>query len=551
MTIGALVVSVETGINTVNAEKGPSTLPTDVQALDPISITIKDTASRINNKLDVILKKANFAVKDGDWNDLYRNLSTSKNINIKNSSDTVIEKTLSNTTMGATDSASLNLFEGNGDSVTWSLDYGGFTGLSTGNSVTPATASNVLAPNISGLIAAYEGNTFSGTTWTDNVGTYNTSAYRGAPSISSTQLNGYDILEGTTSDGLQFPSGVLPSTYTLFHVTRYNNGTRGRIFDGVTSNWLSGFHGNKAGVAYHDGWITSSGTDYHGFDWVISTDQNSLYRSNGVQRGASGGSSSKQLGLNYGYYYASEPSAWQCAEVIVFNRTLTQTEYEQVEQYLSMKYSLPLNGTVATSWPFTGNFGNVPAFNITSSLQSSSITYNSTGDITIIEDNFGRNEIKTSKDFNTFSNLSFYNTEVSIETSGVDTTIEDKNYKPAHIITSKDFDTFSNSSFSVDESQILIKLDADTPKDTVLNKISIQTSDDISVKSPSFCNALQFDFYIKNGVPLGYFEVDGIAKFSDINKNNDPRLVGGVTSTGGESDGGETTTSGPIQTWSS
>ena len=551
MTIGALVVSVETGINTVNAEKGPSTLPTDVQALDPISITIKDTASRINNKLDVILKKANFAVKDGDWNDLYRNLSTSKNINIKNSSDTVIEKTLSNTTMGATDSAPLNFFEGNGDSVTWSLDYGGFTGLSTGNSVTPATASNVLAPNISGLIAAYEGNTFSGTTWTDDISTYDTNAYRGAPSISSTQLNGYNILEGTTSDGLQFPSGVLPSTYTLFHVTRYNNGTRGRIFDGVTSNWLSGFHGNKAGVAYHNGWITSSSTDYHGFDWVISTDQNSLYRSNGVQRGASGGSSSKQLGLNYGYYYASEPSAWQCAEVIVFNRTLTQTEYEQVEQYLSMKYSLPLNGTVATSWPFTGNFGNIPAFKITSSLQSSSITYNSTGDITIIEDNFGRNEIKTSKDFNTFSNLSFYNTEVSIETSGVDTTIEDKNYKPAHIITSKDFDTFSNSSFSVDESQILIKLDSDAPKDTVLNKISIQTSDDISVKSPSFCNALQFDFYIKNGVPLGYFEVDGIAKFSDINKNNDPRLVGGVTSTGGESGGGETTTSGPIQTWSS
>jgi len=589
MTIGALVVSVETGINTVNAEKGPSTLPTDVQASDPISITIKDAASRLNNKLDVILKKANFAVKDGDWNDLYRNLSTSKNINIKNSSDTVIEKTLSNnfikikdgdwndlyrnlstskniniknssdtviektlsnTTMGATDSAPLNFFEGNGDSVTWSLDYGGFTGLSTGNSVTPATASNVLAPNISGLIAAYEGNTFSGTTWTDNVGTYNTNAYRGTPSISSTQLNGYNILEGTTSDGLQFPSGVLPSTYTLFHVTRYNNGTRGRIFDGVTSNWLSGFHGNKAGVAYHNGWITPT-TDYHGFDWVISTDQNSLYRSNGVQRGASGGSSSKQLGLNYGYYYASEPSAWQCAEVIVFNRTLTQTEYEQVEQYLSMKYSLPLNGTVATSWPFTGNFGNIPEFKITSSLQSSSITYNSTGNITIIEDNFGRNEIKTSKDFNTFSNLSFYNTEVSIETSGVDTTIEDKNYKPAHIITSKDFDTFSNSSFSVDESQILIKLDADTPKDTVLNKISIQTSDDISVKSPSFCNALQFDFYIKNGVPLGYFEVDGIAKFSDINKNNDPRLVGGVTSTGGESGGGETTTSGPIQTWSS
>lgn len=227
--------------------------------------------------------------------------------------------------------------------------------IATGGSLPPATASNVLSSNITGLIAAYEGSTFSGTTWTDDIGTYDTSAYRGTPSISSTQLNGYDILEGTTSDGFQFPSGVLPSTYTLFHVTRYN-GTEGRVFDGVTSNWLSGFHGGKAGVAYHDGWITAQ-TDHHGTDWVISTDQNSLYRSNGVQRGTSGGSSSKQLSLNYGYYHSSEPSDWQCAEVIVFNRTLTQTEYEQVEQYLSLKYSLPLNGTVATSWPFGGAYG--------------------------------------------------------------------------------------------------------------------------------------------------------------------------------------------------
>lgn len=228
--------------------------------------------------------------------------------------------------------------------------------LSTGGSLPAATASNVLSSNITGLIAAYEGSTFSGTTWTDDIGTYDTSAYRGTPSISSTQLNGYDILEGTTSDGLQFPSGVLPSTYTLFHVTRYN-GTEKRIFDGVAPNWLSGFWGGLAGVAYHDGWITSSSTDYHGTDWVISTDQNSLYRSNGVQRGTGGGGTSKQLGLNYGNYYATESSDWQCAEVIVFNRTLTQTEYEQVEQYLSMKYSLPLNGTVATSWPFGGAYG--------------------------------------------------------------------------------------------------------------------------------------------------------------------------------------------------
>ena len=511
MTVDALIVSVETGINTVNAEKGPGTLPIDIQALEPIEIKIEDRASRLNNKLNPVISNFFMDIKDGDWNSNIKNVSSDTFIGMKDTSGIFKELIISNNTLSAIDNSPLSFFEGNGDSVTWSLDYGGFTGLSTGQTVTPATASSVLAPNISGLIAAYEGNTFSGTTWTDDVGTYDTSAYRGAPSISSTQLNGYNILEGTTSDGFQFPSGVLPSTYTLFHVTRYNDGTRGRIFDGVASNWLSGFHSSKAGVAYHDGWITSSSADYHGFDWVISTDQNSLYRSNGVLRGSSGGSSSKQLGLNYGNYYASQPSDWQCAEVIVFNRTLTQTEYEQVEQYLSMKYSLPLNGTVATSWPFAGNFGNVPAFNNTSSLQSSSITYNSTGDITI--------EPKIS---NTF------------------------------IRTDKDFNTFSGHSYDTIETSILTLLDSSQPNiglsNIDMNNKEFRTSSDIASKSPSFCNSLQKQILIANEVGLGYFEVDGIATISDINKNNDPRLKGGTTAT--ETGEGQQGTSGPIQSWS-
>ena len=228
-----------------------------------------------------------------------------------------------------------------------------------GTSLDSATAQNIIQPNISGMIASYEGSTFSSNVWSDNTGSYDTNASRGTVSISSTQLNGYDILEGSTSDGLRFPSGVLPSTFTFFHVTRYNDGTRKRIFDGVGSNWLDGFHGDKAGVAYHDGWITSSSTDYHGFNWVLSTSQNSLYRSNGVTRGTSGGSSSKQLSINYGAFVSSETSDWQCAEVIVFDRHLNSTEYGQVEQYLSYKYGIALNGTVATSWPFGGTYGSL------------------------------------------------------------------------------------------------------------------------------------------------------------------------------------------------
>ena len=220
--------------------------------------------------------------------------------------------------------------------------------------ISPATAQGVLQPNISGMIASYDATTFANNVWSDNTGSYDTDASRGTVSISSTQLNGHDILEGATTDGLRFPTGVLPSTFTLFHLTRYN-GTEARIFQGITANWLDGFWSGRAGVAYHDGWITPQ-TDYHTTNWVLSTSQNSLYRSNGVTRGTSGGSSSKQLGLNYGHYTA-EYSAWQCAEVIVFNRHLTSAEYTKVEQYLSFKYGIAVGGSVATSWPYPGTFG--------------------------------------------------------------------------------------------------------------------------------------------------------------------------------------------------
>jgi len=153
----------------------------------------------------------------------------------------------------------------------------------------------------------------------------------------------FPFLYGTTTDGLRFPTSVMDtsSDYTLFHVARYykpsGTPTRLRIFDGVTDNWLSGFHSGNSGCAYHDGWLTEQ-TDSHGNKWVLSTDQKDLYRSNGVDRTISGsGSTSKQLSINYGHHGA-ERSDWGVAEVIVYDRELSLSEYLSVESYLMSKY---------------------------------------------------------------------------------------------------------------------------------------------------------------------------------------------------------------------
>ena len=158
----------------------------------------------------------------------------------------------------------------------------------------------------------------------------------------------FPFLYGSTDAGFKFPTTMLNSNenYTLFHVARYYKPggevpVRKRIFDDVKSTfsyWWSGFDNGKSGVAFHNKWLTEI-TDLHGDNWVLSTDQKNMYRSNGIDRTESGisGGLSAQIGINYSNQSVSY-SDWACAEVIIYDRELTSAEYEAVEAYLNAKY---------------------------------------------------------------------------------------------------------------------------------------------------------------------------------------------------------------------
>lgn len=91
MTIQALTVSVETSFITVNAEAGPESLPTDIQAFPPLSIEIKDTSSRLNNPLDAIISNQEIQINQGVWNNLNQNVPQFNNkIDIIDGTDTTI-----------------------------------------------------------------------------------------------------------------------------------------------------------------------------------------------------------------------------------------------------------------------------------------------------------------------------------------------------------------------------------------------------------------------------------------------------------------------------
>jgi hypothetical protein len=198
----------------------------------------------------------------------------------------------------------------------------------------------------SGLFAAYTAESWTGSQWTDMSGNERHAATsKGTVAVTFDATTGRHYLSGGTSAGILFPSGVLPSTYTLFHITKYNGAAKGRIVAGTTSNWLSGFHGGKSGVAFHNnGWLTAE-TDRHGSNWVLSTDQITMYRSNKVDRtsGGASGFHDSQIGINYldvGSQQFNEYSDWACSCVLVYNRALTLAEYTAIENELTFTYGL-------------------------------------------------------------------------------------------------------------------------------------------------------------------------------------------------------------------
>ena len=200
-----------------------------------------------------------------------------------------------------------------------------------------------LVKEIPGLMAWYAADSWNGRVWKDKSGNdYNASEVRG--SIYTDKNKQY--LYGGKEDGIAFPPGILPNTYTLFHVAGHISGSPfRRIFDGTDKDWLSGFGGkiSRVGSALHGKWITNYNRPvaYSSTDVLISTDQKNLYRANGITmtKPNEKGGTSARLSINNGMYKDTQSSKWRVFEVIVYDRELTTTEIEKVEDYLRVKYN--------------------------------------------------------------------------------------------------------------------------------------------------------------------------------------------------------------------
>jgi hypothetical protein len=204
--------------------------------------------------------------------------------------------------------------------------------------ILPSVAQSHTPPITSGLIAHYNADSWTGSNWTDLSGAGNhVTDIGGTTNISVARPVGAPAyIYGAPTAWMRFPAGILPSAeYTLFYVARYNGAVRGRVFQGVGTNWLSGFHLSRAGVAHHGSceWITNT-NDIHGFNWVLGSDRSNSFRSNGEGRTTNPECTVfDRLAINTGLI--SETSDFAVQSVLVYNRRLTDADVFKVEAWLS------------------------------------------------------------------------------------------------------------------------------------------------------------------------------------------------------------------------
>ncbi len=224
-----------------------------------------------------------------------------------------------------------------------------------------------------GLVGFYDASSFVNNLWY-NLVDFKPTFIDGIITKSDNFLSG-----STTSKVIFYPR--LPDNYTLFTIAKYRDGAtkKGRIFNGTEGfNWLSGFHGGKSGVSYHQnrGWVSVTSGERKDFGnvWVMSTDQDQVsgvnykYRANMTDYTVKTPSTFKAPIILPGYItinagaYSNENSDWSVAAVVIVNGILSDAQITSTEKWLYNKYYNLFfgNNTISDTTTYPVNVLNKP-----------------------------------------------------------------------------------------------------------------------------------------------------------------------------------------------
>lgn len=145
-------------------------------------------------------------------------------------------------------------------------------------------------------------------------------------------------VRGDRNAGYSFGE-IIGSTFTACTLSRYTGHHRGAILQGRRRAWFQGHYGDRAGVAYYEGWITHHRDYVSRFNWVAMCGKNhgrEMYINNGgnvAVREPHGRAAGTDVFINRGVWGGSR-SDWGVSEVITWDRSLSTAEMKAVSRYL-------------------------------------------------------------------------------------------------------------------------------------------------------------------------------------------------------------------------
>lgn len=186
--------------------------------------------------------------------------------------------------------------------------------------------------------------------WADSSGNSRTFTQANAPQQPAYKpniINGKPIVRFTAASSQTMTNATNFSTpSTVIYLSKQNGGTNGRVLSGLNNNWLLGYHGARKRQAYFgNGWVSqiqdaSADTAWHIYTSTHNGATSQAYEDgNMYANGPNGVQGPNGLAL-IGYLGTSEFSDADIAEVIVYNRVLTDNERKKIEYYLAQKYNL-------------------------------------------------------------------------------------------------------------------------------------------------------------------------------------------------------------------
>jgi hypothetical protein len=132
-------------------------------------------------------------------------------------------------------------------------------GVTKKSSTTTATVVVAVSPLYTALLALkppwakYSAASFSGTTLTDLTGNGRNATMSGVTSATASG-NGaaasIAYLSGTASSTIVFPTGSIPTNFTICSITRYTTSSQARLLQGQNINWVHGHNAANKGCYY-------------------------------------------------------------------------------------------------------------------------------------------------------------------------------------------------------------------------------------------------------------------------------------------------------------